>query len=480
MPESITYTPLKEGLTALNRFLAGATEFSAVPPFSLPVRYKRQKGENLYACEYRNGPLFRLNFRLSEDHLASLSESIFALPHSETTRGLRPYYWLNLHATPDGDLPVLDSCRLRPENKAHKINFKAWHSLEEQLLADYIMGINGIRFVDLLHFDLKVTSLVSLRDYRIAGKTGRSLGIHINGNDINIGDTLRFVPKTDDQKLYEWIDILKSSEQLPEERWPLILSYRILPKEQRIYSLGWYGPERQLLMDRMSDKPEIRFENLRPIRATAVSGTNSVTLFYIKGGLKARFLDLVPKHLAPGEETISIPKTDEYGIYEWLEIYRFDPLTKGSTGEIIDSSRITPEGLSKQDWLGKAEKQLLKDYTKRLVRFDQLKPVELKIGKRTTFIHLWVGEKNNVYLILPRKFKLKAGDVISLVPEEETNDETTFLLTKGEQLLARYKYDFKTMQFHRVEITELNFAEPIDPNEADNYLSKLVYGEDEV
>lgn len=486
MLEMLKYAFSKEGLTALDGFIAGKSGFYDLAPFALPVRYQVVKDRDYLKFSYYQGvatgtkEFFR--FYLPREKLTTIGDSIYVIPHSEISSGRNPYYWLNLHATPEADLPVLTSCRLRPEEGKHKIDFKTWHGLEEQLLADYVLGINELKFEDLLPFSLAFLNKDRLLGYWIAGVEGLSIRIGRNGK-IQDSDTLRFIFKTDDQKLYEWVDILKADETLLEEKWSRVSSYRISSIEHRIYSNGWVGSERQLLIDRMRGRSDIEFKNLRPIRAIAVNSgrtVNVVNVYSYSAGRRVQRLrgefSLNSKPLATGMETISMPKQDDQVTYEWLELYRFDPQTNGPTGEAIASARITPEGLNQKNWSG-VENQLLKDYTYGSVSFDNLKPVTVKKGKDEGSLYLWSegknGKDNLVCLSISRRFNLKVGDCLVLVPEKETEEGTDFLLVRDNITLARYRLDLKTKKFSCID----NLVAAEQDNLLEDYEKTLLSGQ---
>lgn len=157
-------------------------------------------------------------------------------------------------------------------------------------------------------------------------------------------------------------------------------------------------------------------------------------------------LNIKPGLLVEEEETIGIPKQDDQKLYEWIELYRFNPLTNSPIGEAIDSARITPEGLTQRNWLG-VERQLLRDYMAGIASFDKLRPVQIKVTKSYSY-HLLMDGKMLIQLVLPLKsFNLKQDDNLSLLPEKETKEGTDFLLTKDGVTLARYRLDLKTKKF---------------------------------
>lgn len=489
MVETISYAPAKEGLTALDRFLARKSDYTDLPPFTLPVRYRFLKRGNspefrYYLSTNRTEYRKQFIFSLSEEEINRLGDAIYVIPHIEASRGLNPYYWLTLHLAPTADSVILTSCRLRPELDENKINFKAWHGLEEQLMADYVLGVNSLLFADLLPFNLMSRNRSSLLEYRIAGVNGLLIRIG-NNSKISDNDTLRFVFKTDEQQLYEWVDILKVERALPEEKWPLISSYRILPREHRIYSNGWVGPERQSLIDHMRSRPEIEFKNLRPIRVPAINnGTlvNVIDVYSYSGGRRTQrlrgALSLHSNPIAPGEETISIPRQDDQGIYEWLELYRYDPSTNGPKGEVLASGRITPEGINQKNWLG-VEKQLLKDYIAGIVSFNLLEPIIVKKGRDKNVLYLWAEGKNGkihiVCLGILRRFNLKPGDELTLVPEKECEEGTDFLLVKDGITLARYRLDLKTKKFTCIDNLAVNENQEVD--DLEEYEKALLGGQ---
>lgn len=452
MSEILTYAPSQEGLTALDSFVERNIGYDSLLPFTLPVRSRIGTGRRRLIFDYylntKTGVTQSLRFSLTENQVADLRDVLYAIPGAETTRGQNPYYWLNIHAIPDADSPVLTSCRLRPEEETHKIDFLYWHGLGEQLLADYTMGINNLRFFDLLPFSLVGVVKNHLRNYQLAALPNLLIQIDRNSTD---GDTLRFVPKTDDQRLYEWFDILNVVPLLAEEKWPLLCSYRIRVDEHRIYSRGWLGSERQLLIDRIQRESNIGFVNLRSIRTKATSGGKTVYLFTQPTTKPKGCFNVVRGVLAQNEETISIPRQDEYGIYEWLELYRYDPATNGPTGEVLTSGRITPEGINQKEWPG-IEIQFLKDYTNRLVKFDSLKPITIQVHKGRHIHLFWIDDRRVVTLTLSRRLRLKLGDYLTLIPEKETEEGTDFLLVKDDTTLARYRLDLKTKKITCVNL----------------------------
>lgn len=473
MSEVLNFVPAKEGLTALDRFVAGRSEFTDLPPFTLPARWRIEDDRHYREFSYFLSPKKYFYFYLPMERLTVLGDNIYVIPHRESSRGYNPYYWLTLHASPATDSSLLTSCRLRPEEETHQINFKTWRGLEEQLLADYTLGVNNLRFADLLPFDIANTGGSPI-GYRIAGEVNLAIRIR-EDNVVQENDVLRFIPKTDDQELYEWMDILKVSDVLPEERWPLVCSYRILAAEHRIYSKGWFGYEKQLLADRIQDRPNIQFSNLRPIRAIAISGGKTVHFFHLRSaalraqkpsGIRVNFI-LKPGVLAPDEETISIPRQDDQGLYEWLDIYRFDPTTHGPRGEVITSGRITPDGINQQYWRG-FEKQLLNDYTKGLVSFHHLRTITIMKGKNEGALQVLTENehvKNSLFLLrISKGFNLKPGDKLALVPEKESKEGTDFLLTKDGITIARYRLNLTTKKFTCIKERE------ISPEEADERL----------
>ena len=479
--QSIYYASSKEGLVALDKFLAGKSDYTDLSPFTLPVIYRKHEDKNPFIFDYYIGaqtgvPIF-LRFYLTEEQVSALGKTLYVVPHQQSFGEQNTYCWLDLHIAPEAGSPILRSCRLRSGEEKHEIAFRTWHGLEEQLLADYVLGIGSLKFSDLLPFNLIDIKKSHMKAYQIAGVNG--LSVKIVNENLQDGDTLRFVPKTDDQRLYEWVDILKVIPTLPEEKWPLISSYRLVLDEHRIYSQSWFGLERKLLLDRMQGRSGVQFTNLKPIVASATSNGRIVPLFALRSSKIHSEFRIKPNLLVQGEKTIAIPKQDDQGIYEWFELYRFDLLTSTPFGDLLDSARITPEGL--RYWVG-LEKQLLKDYMGGLVRFDQLKTITCKKSQSgLNTLLLWSEGKKDVYLIPSESFNLKPGEVLTLVPEKETGEGAEFLLVRAMTPLARYRLDLKTMRFRLLEnLQKKDKPEIADSAEANDYLRELVYGEDKI
>ncbi len=254
-PKPLNFVSAKEGLTVLSNFVGGKSKYGDLSPFTLPVKYTTPQGRHCLAFSYYvgdniSGDSRYFKFFLPRSEGKFLEDMIYIVPHRHITRGLAPYYWLDFYASPRNDAHILTSGHLSLAEGNTKVKFQGWHGLEEQLLVDYVRGINNLSFEDLLPFSLIGIDKSHLKDYRLAGMAQFSIKIDKNKN-IQDGDDLRLVPRTDDQRLYEWVDILKIDPLLPEHRWPLICSYRILVTESRIYSRGWFEPEKQLLLDHM-------------------------------------------------------------------------------------------------------------------------------------------------------------------------------------------------------------------------------------
>lgn len=450
MLETLNFARAKEGLMALDEFISGKRGSQDLPPFALPTRYHTSPALNgVCDFDYYLGIQTRvqrfLGFRLSLDQITGLGNTIYVIPHSEISRGQTPYYWLTLHSDSSENSPILTTCRLRPEEEKHKIIFQGWHGLEEQLLADYVLGRNNLRFTDLLPFVLTNINKGYLRNYRIAAQKELTVSIGENSK-LQDGDILKFVHKTDDQRLYEWLEILKDVSPLPEERWPLICSYRLLPEEHRFYSTGWLGPERQLLLDRIQGRPEVNFEDLKPIIADVWGNGESISLFELRTNLPKGTIYFKPGFLAPKEKAIIIPKRDGQGIYEWLDLYSLNPTTKEPQGEILASGRITPDGINQRDWHG-VEKQLLKDFIDGKISFVFLKPITFTVGRCKAYVNLWKEDGKKIYLVFSSSFNAETQDALTLEPEKETEEGADFILLKNNTPLARYRLNSKDRKF---------------------------------
>lgn len=339
MTEALNYVSSKEGLTALNNSLAQRNIDDVLPDFVLPVRYTTDdQGGGYFSYSLgsrKSGAPNHLAFYLPKEQIDRLKESIYVVQHKDGSRGLSPYHWLNFHTSSAADTPVLTSCCLRIRDNTHQIDFQRWHGFEEQLLTDYILGLNGLKFGELLPFNTTMP------------KIGRHAGLliyHIGGNiDLLIKlakqeliqdqNVLRFIPRTDNQALYEWIDILKITPELPEERWPLVSSYRILASEHRISSKDWFGHERQLLKDFANGL--LNFHYLKPVGYEVRNVVHYIDLWY-EEGIGVRLPALRRFNLKLGDRVILKPEKESEEGADFLLVkdgttlarYRLDLKTK--------------------------------------------------------------------------------------------------------------------------------------------------------
>lgn len=331
----------KEGLARLSLFLTGKVNFSYLQPFILSVT-EAPKGNNrlyFYIGKVEN-PNPYLSFACPPELSSEPSENIFVVPKTKTIEGKWPYYWLEFYLEKtgifDGEQLPFNACRINPEDTHRKIDFQNWHNIEEQLLADYLSGENNISFEDLMPFTIRKrgTNLVC---YRIGASKGIELSLHENPLILE-GDMVKFVPREDDQKFYQWISVLKILPGVPEEQWPEVASYRLLPDKGALTTRGWFGPERQLLIDYLSGNSMKSFENLRPIRAIISSRASQITIGRI-GGTQVTFP--FPKGIIVlGEEVIIVPRQDEQKLHQWLELYKINPTMHMPEGGCLALHRI--------------------------------------------------------------------------------------------------------------------------------------------
>ena len=425
----------KEGLNTLFSFINNEAPFTELRPFVLEEDYKpggyylgRVGGRQLY-----------LSLSTALEDIGQ----IYVNPGADINRGFHPYYWLdyynNLNSVKDSLTNPLFSARLKPEENINKIDSKYWHNVDEQVLYDYIFRVNEILFSDLTPFSIfSKGNRGSLGSYRIAGQRQLTLSIYEN-SQIDDANQLRIMPHQDQQQLYQWIDILKAGTDIDETNWPLVSSYRLLQQERRITAVEWFGPEIQSLVDYLSSDPKIKFSNLRPFQIT-------ITRFGYMNIAKSRTRNVnaalnfgSESGISIGDKLLVTPQQDDQEIYQWVDLYRLDPESNTPTGPSLVAARLQEGKINQRDWLG-VERQLLHDYTKGLIKFQDVKPYELTISKSKDMVSLWREGEKKIYLVLSKAFKLETGDQLSFLPDQEIEEEAFFLLKKGEVILARYKY----------------------------------------
>lgn len=433
----------KEGLRRLYAFLYLGNGFETLSPFVLDISsknasFRSQESSPLYKF-YMGGMTGKsFGFTVPSDVLESNRGVLWSFPRT-LQKGNGRYYWVEVYNPDDQNenITPFSGCRLRPEWDHKKYDFSHWHSIEEELLADYILGENDVTFADLIPIDLLVKHKKFLAPYHLAGR--RQITLNLGGNSqISVGDRLRLLPRQDDERSSQWLDVLKMTERQPIDKFLRVLSYRLLPEKHSLIGLSWVDPEQQRLIDFMAGNRNIKFEDLKPIYFISLC-QNGVSIGVIQG--KQIFFYFPKEAIQYGEEAVLLPRQDGLGRYQWLELYKTDPKTHQPIGDLIVSGRIVDGRIQQHLWLG-IERQLLKDYSDGLVNFADLKPVPIQVGEGQRLVHMWYKGGKKVYLGLWSSFNLLPGDNLTLEPEEETADRATFLLIRGEdkRILTRYLY----------------------------------------
>lgn len=427
-------------LTQIGDFFNGNLEFSQLQPMVLERPRDESAAPGFYLGLLEKKVLFLR-------YPTGLLDRTLVVPGSETQKGQLPYYWLDFFNPPFENLTPERfpdaSCRLKPYDLHNPIDLMSWHGLGEQLLADYLLGKNGIAVDDLIPFSIYLRSQTT--NYNIAAQKELRLRLFHNPK-VKMGDTLRVIPHHDEFNLYRWIDVMKIEWGALVVGLTGVGSYRLFPELGTFSALDWQGPESQMLVDYLSGKAGLEFKDLLPIRKIVPPSARSIilALFRVRNNLDIRMF-FPPGVLSPGEEVIVLPKQDDQGYYQWLELYRYDPRVQGPTGECLASGRLLDGKLEQSKWPG-AERQLLVDFMSRSVPFENLRPIPLKMGK-TVSLGICKSDGQKIYVIVSKLFGLKEDDELSLVPEENGEDGPRFLFKKGEIDLGRYRLDLESKLF---------------------------------
>lgn len=447
-----------EGLARLHTFLTATADFSVLRPFSLNLdeesrRISRDRAFR-YVIGWFAGRNLELNFTLPPT-LSTTASTVLVSPNRFADAGDKPYYWIDINLEEGEDKEErtnkpLFSTRLLPEEPEKKLDSRTWHNIEEQLLADYLEGENGIGFDDLREFRIVVGG--KGRGYKYWLNLAKNYGFSFfdRRQDLQVGDILKCVPKRDTKNRYQWIDFYKSEQGGLGIKNPIpVVSYRLIPEEHRMDGQNWLGYERQTLKDFLEGNPEVTFKDLLPIRMPTPPVFSRITLMSLDG--EQLTLNIDKDKFIPGRQVVIIPKEDGDGSYQWLDAHCIT-VNDGEEerGEVVASALIVNRKLVQKGWEG-IEEQLLMDYFIGKAPFDRLKPVRIKLGKtpRLYFGKTLKGERR---LFCPSSFK--PDDELELIPESEEDGLSWFTLKQIEQSVsAKYAYDKSTEEFTMHEIT---------------------------
>ncbi len=426
----------REGVHGLGDFLR-TNDFSLMQPFMLDLANAalHDGRPSVYVAKVDNRNVY-LRFPKGLD-FSNLTK-IYAIPKSSEAVGEQPYYWVDFYKdiSPStiGDLPLV-SCRLKPEDSVNKIDFQNWRSLGEQLVIDFLSQKNGITFDDLMSFEIVISSKSFL-----LGKSMGNFIINLNYNSlVESGDRLRFIPRQDINKVYQWLDVIKVLPDVPEEELSKVSSYLMLLDEHKLQYIGWFGWPKQLLVDFMAAREHVTFKDVQPIPAK-IPESRSINLGSIN---KKEIIFTVPAGVfAPGESVVFVPNQDEQGRYQWLELYSANHDTNEAVGECVAQGRIIDGRIDQANWSG-SETQLLKDCADgKGVSFQDLVPLPFKKGKRN-IVFLWGGTGLNISEMID----IEEGEDLFLLPEKEGVEYIDFSLHNKNGALMTYRFDLRSKKF---------------------------------
>lgn len=132
-------------------------------------------------------------------------------------------------------------------------------SVERQVFADYLSGDPQLDFKDLL--SIRATVGKSPTSVTLCSIDRRQICFWLDKGVLSPNEKVIFIPKQDDQELYEWMELHRVNLDTNESSGEMVTSSRIL--RGGLAQLGWNGPELQILRD-YTDRG-FSFDNLRPI-----------------------------------------------------------------------------------------------------------------------------------------------------------------------------------------------------------------------
>lgn len=476
----------KMGLNLLGHFLQGNIPFSKLPKFVLDINH--EKLINKRNLHFRSATRLGVEIFITipKDRLSRPPNRLKVIPRMEDTKGANPYYWIDLFEETDngdGSFPMF-SGRLLPEEA--RLDFKSWHNLGEQLLVDFLWKNNGITFTDLIPFNIRMGKKGS--PYFIAAR--EELPIVALHGDVEDNEILRFIPRSHLDK-YFWIDLFKTQINTPDSELLQVGSYRLFPETRQLRGRKAYTDiERVLLLDYIQGNNDLKFTDLKPIHIVYKKQENNSILIIRNKGVD---LTINPsRNLPDGSPVVLIPKQDDHEIYQWLELYQYDPNNHQIIGSCLASARIVKgSGLAQRGWYG-PEREYFRDYLEGKIPSEYLTAIPLIVGDSQTiwlnsasqYPHLETSygkDGKGIYLSLPQMgINLSKGDNLLLVPENKENNFIFFSLRFGNQDLGLYKFDIDKETFEM--ITKKRDKEPnqlkniIPPEEADEYFRKLMEG----
>jgi hypothetical protein len=209
------------------------------------------------------------------------------------------------------------------------------------------------------------------------------------GEDLDVAEAYVF-PKSEENKgknPYYWLEFY---EEVPGQDSPdgePFSSVRLLPELGKTESRIWKGLGEQLLTDYLHGKNGLSFDDLVPFTihlssptAYAFSADRSINIYFEQDDIKT------------GTTLKIIPRKDDVGVYEWIEIYIDNEEDQNEYSKFISSYRMTPDQqmkLSSREWYG-PERQLLFDFLndRRDVAFEDLKPIRVRVANKRNAVNL--------------------------------------------------------------------------------------------
>ncbi len=212
----------EEGMRRLKDFLLGNTAAGEVGSFELDLREGSRrvwdKPDAALSLSYAFYVGFNpeaqrsiyLNVSLPLDYPIEDYPKLHAVFGSETEKGDVPIYWLDVYSVFDLAHPIPHpSNRMKIDVLGRKIINHGWRSLGEQLLADYRLGRNNVKFDDLVSFIFRPHFSSADSSYYLGERAAAILFCPGKYPLVSSGDILVADPQAGDPGMPHYLNVYK-------------------------------------------------------------------------------------------------------------------------------------------------------------------------------------------------------------------------------------------------------------------------------